>query len=101
MSTWKEIRERRVGNDPDREQRIRRERMLLDLDVALSELRQRRGISQRSLADVLGTSQPNVSRIEREDDIQLSTLAGYIAGMGGRLEVHAVFDDEDVRLTKA
>ena len=101
MTNWKEIRERRVGNEPAREQRIRRERMLLDLEVALAELRQRRGLSQRSLAEALGTSQPNVSRIESEDDIQLSTLANYIAGMGGRLEMHAVFDDEDVRLTKA
>jgi DNA-binding XRE family transcriptional regulator len=101
MARWKDIREDRVGNDPVREDRIRRERVLLDLEVALHQLRERRGLSQRALADIIGTSQPNISRIEHEDDLQISTLAGYISGMGGRLEVHAVFDDEDVRLTPA
>ena len=48
-----------------------------------------------------GTSQPNIFRIEAEGDIQLSPLASYVQGFGGRLEIHAVFDDEDVRLTPA
>jgi DNA-binding XRE family transcriptional regulator len=100
MANWKEIRDKRVGGRPELEESIRRQRRLVELDTKLAELRCRRGVSQRSLADLIGVSQPNVHRIEREDDLLLSTLAGYISGLGGRLEVHAVFDDEDVRLTK-
>ncbi|HYI36268.1 MAG TPA: DUF2188 domain-containing protein [Thermoleophilaceae bacterium] len=99
MATWKEIREQRVGSDPARNERIRREKVLLDLEVALADLRKRRGLSQVALADLLGTSQPNISRIEREEDVQLSTLASYITGIGGRLVAMAVFDDETVHLT--
>lgn len=103
MSSWRSIREARIGNDPDRKERIHQERLLLDLEVALAELRKRRGLSQLSLAETLGTSQPNVSRIEREDDIQLSTLAGYIAGLGGELHISVAFTDdgEHIPLTPA
>ena len=45
-------------------------------------------------------SQPNVSRIEQEEDVYLSTLARYVAALGGHLEVLAVFEDETVTLLR-
>jgi len=39
-----------------------------------------------------------VSRIEREADVRLSTLARYAEAVGGRLHVEVVFDDESVDL---
>jgi hypothetical protein len=47
----------------------------------------------------VATSRPNVGRIENELDIRLSTLERYVEAFGGRLEIHAVFDDDDVKLT--
>jgi hypothetical protein len=38
-------------------------------------------------------------RIEKELNIRLSTLERYVEALGGRVEIHAVFDDEDVKLT--
>lgn len=69
------------------------------LQVALAELREARGMSQAGVADELGTSRPNVSRIESEVDVRLSTLERYVEALGGRLEIHAVFDDEAVKLS--
>jgi transcriptional regulator with XRE-family HTH domain len=69
------------------------------LQVALAELREARGMSQSSVAEELGTSRPNVSRIESEVDVRLSTLERYVEALGGRLEIHAVFDDETVELS--
>ena len=43
-------------------------------------------------------TQANISRIERQEDLKLSTLERYIEALGGRLEVRAVFDDGDVLL---
>ena len=43
-------------------------------------------------------SQANISRIERQDDLKLSTLERYIEALGGRLEVRAIFGDEHVVL---
>ncbi len=71
----------------------------MSLQIALAAVRERRGVSQATVAEELGTSRPNVSRIESEVDVRLSTLERYIEALGGQLEIHAVFDDEDVKLT--
>jgi DNA-binding XRE family transcriptional regulator len=71
----------------------------MTLQVHLHELRERRGTTQSAVAEQLGTSRPNVSRIETEDDMRVTTLERYVRALGGRLEVRAVFDDEAVDLT--
>jgi DNA-binding XRE family transcriptional regulator len=102
-SKWQEIRDRKVGGNPAREARIATYKAMMNIEGALDELRRRRGVTQTDLAAELGMGQRNVSRIEHADDLRLSTLACYVAGLGGRLEVHAVFqeDDEDVTLAAA
>jgi DNA-binding Xre family transcriptional regulator len=62
--------------------------------VRLNELRQRRQQTQADLADLLGTTQANISRIEHADNLYLRTLNEYVEGLGGRLEINAVFDDD-------
>ena len=50
------------------------------------------------MADLLGTSQPNVSQLERSEDLQLSSIARYIHALGGKLQVNAVVGDTTYRL---
>ncbi len=97
-TSWQEIRGRRIHTDQD-EKDVAAERRLLQFEVALNELRKQRSLSQETLAEALGVSQENVSRIERQGDITLSTLDRYIAGLGGKLEIRAIFEDDDVQLT--
>jgi DNA-binding Xre family transcriptional regulator len=66
--------------------------------VQLNELRKQRGQTQAQLADLLGMTQANVSRIERSDNLYLSTLADYVDALGGHIEINAVFDDDVVSL---
>lgn len=66
--------------------------------VRLNELRKQRGQTQAQLADLLGMTQANVSRIERSDNLYLSTLADYVDALGGHIEINAVFDDDVVAL---
>jgi hypothetical protein len=54
-----------------------------------------------AIADAFQTSQPNISQIERREDLYLSTLREYVAAMGGELEVRAVFPDQVVVLIAA
>jgi hypothetical protein len=61
-------------------------------------MRVRRGETQAGMAEKIGRSQPRVSSIERQDDLYLSTLGGYVAALGGKLEVRAVFEDETIEL---
>ncbi len=94
-SSWKAVREKRVGDDVERAERAR-ETMIAEL--RLSGLRRHRKASQAEVAKRLAVSQANVSQIER-GDVKVSTLAGYVDALGGKLELRAIFDDETVPLT--
>jgi len=93
---WRTVR----GQRPLNERRVAAYRRLMDAELRLAEARRRRGVSQATIAEALEVSQPNVSRIEQEQDVYLSTLARYVAALGGHLEVLAVFDDETVTLLR-
>jgi len=93
---WRTVR----GQRPLNERRVAAYRRLMDAELRLAEARRRRGVSQATIAEALDVSQPNVSRIEQEQDVYLSTLARYVAALGGHLEVLAVFDDETVTLLR-
>jgi len=61
--------------------------------MPLDELRAARNLTQERLAKVLGVKQPAISRMERRADVYVSTLASFIAAMGGHLEIRAVFPE--------
>ncbi len=92
--SWKEVREQAVRSED--EPHIVRERELLEAELRLAELRKRRKASQAAVAKSLKVSQSSISQFERGADPRLSTVAGYVKALGGRLEVLAVFDDETV-----
>lgn len=83
----------------DARKRVDEIKRAMQLEIALTELRELRGATQTQVADSLGTSRPNVGRIENEIDVRLSTLERYVEALGGKLEIHAVFDDADIKLT--
>src|SRR5436190_23942523 len=66
--------------------------------LVLADLREARDATQMEVAEALGVTQPNVSRVEHEEDVYLSTLRGYVEALGGTLEIRAVFSDETVLL---
>jgi len=96
LKTAAEIR----ANRPDvTEEHYARAREQLLAELRLHQLRERRGVSQTTVAEALDVSRPRVHAIERAgEDLRLSTLERYIRALGGRLELHAVFDDEEVTL---
>ncbi len=66
-------------------------------EIGLYELRRALEISQEELAAELEISQSAISQLERADDLRLSTLRKYLESLGARLELVAVFDDDDER----
>ena len=66
--------------------------------LALAELRQRRNTKQDVVALRLAIGQGTVSRLERRADLRVSTLRRYVAALGGRLELRAVFADGEVAI---
>jgi len=65
-------------------------------EMALSELRAARDLTQAHLAQKLHKGQPAISKIESSVDIYVSTLRDTINAMGGLLEIRAVFPDATV-----
>lgn len=84
--------------DPVRRARIETYKRAMRDAIALAELRKQRGATQTDLAEVLEVTQANISRIEHEEDLYLSTLRDYVAALGGELELVAVFPDTTVTL---
>jgi DNA-binding transcriptional regulator YiaG len=62
---------------------------------ALRRLREQRGVTQSELARRLNMSQPEVSKLERRDDVRLSTARAYVKALGAELRLVAGFPDED------
>jgi transcriptional regulator with XRE-family HTH domain len=92
----------KIDADPERRARMDEKRKAYDVLLKLSELselRRERGMTQAELAEALGVSQPAISKLETAasrggvsgSEMFLSTLAGYIEALGGRLELHATF----------
>ncbi len=70
-------------------------------EIDLNAARRTTGMTQEAVASALGTTQENVSRIERQRDVRLSTLVQFIQAQGGELEVTAIFDGKRVPLMSA
>lgn len=56
-------------------------------EVVLREVRALLGFTQEQLAERLGVQQAAVSRMERRDDMTLSSLRRYVAALGASLEI--------------
>lgn len=97
---YKQLRDK-VRSNPARAARVNAHRQAMEDALALAEIREQRELTQTDIARVLATSQANVSRIERQRDLYLSTLAQYVTALGGTLKLSAVFDDEEVEIAVA
>jgi transcriptional regulator with XRE-family HTH domain len=67
-------------------------------ELLLSELRRVAGKSQHQLADALGIKQPSLSKLEKQSNMQLSTLRKIVNALGGELEILAKFPKGTVRI---
>jgi transcriptional regulator with XRE-family HTH domain len=92
-TNWQDVRRRR----PPDERAVTREKLRLRLAM----IREQRGASQAAVAETLGTSQSNVSQLERSNDQMLSSIVNYVHALGGELELVARFGDTTYTLLEA
>lgn len=90
-----ELRSLRPGNRSAIDSHKKR---MLEETVAyrLRELRERNGLSQVQLADLMQVSQNRVSRIENGDieRSQVDTLRKYVEALGGKLHLEIALGDQ-------
>ena len=78
---------------PDAAERAAEHRTKTLAQMGLYQLRVERDVTQAQLAELIDVNQPGISRIEHADDVRVSTLRDYLAGLGAELRLEAVFDD--------
>ena len=88
----------RLGADRLEQVEVRTKAMLAEM--LLPEIRKHSGLTQKEVADLLGISQPSLSKIEHQDDMRIGTLSKLIQALGGNLEIIAHLPQGDCRLTQ-
>ena len=94
---WSDLRDNMMER-PGAAEAIERARAGYDEEVRLYELRHAEALSQVEVAGRLEITQSAVSKLEHADDVRVSTLRQYLDALGARLELVAVFDDDDRRV---
>jgi len=81
--------EEMMGSLPaDRQASIKaRAAELVSEELTLKGLRQALNLTQDEMAQRLEVGQDNISRLEKRDDLKLSTLRGYVEALGGELQL--------------
>ncbi len=69
-------------------------------EMLLTEIRKEAGFTQEELAKTMHIKQPSLSKLESQDDMQVSTLNRLIEALGGRLEIIAHMPRGDIRITQ-
>src|SRR5512133_2954570 len=85
---------------PERQQKIASRVRQTLAAMPLDEIRKARQMTQAKLAETLGVNQGEISKIEHRTDVYISTLAGYVEALGGKLEIRAIFPDREMRISQ-
>ena len=91
---WEETRRA----NPVNERRVAAYQRLLEAGEQISQARHRRGESWATIEKALVGSELSDSEVPVEPDLYLTTLTRFVAALGGRVEVRAVFPDETITL---
>ncbi len=67
-------------------------------EMLISEIRREAGFTQEQVAELLGIRQPSLSKLESQDDMQISTLRRIVNALGGELEIIAHMPAGDIRI---
>ena len=67
-------------------------------ELLLGEIRRMAGKSQQQVAAALAIKQPSLSKLEKQTDMQISTLQKIVRALGGELELRANFPNGIVKI---
>lgn len=95
----KKFSELRARMSPESRTRAESKAQAMLAEMPLFELRQARGMSQKTLAEILHVQQPSIAKMEKRTDMYLSTLRNHIEAMGGQLDIIARFPEGSVKIS--
>jgi DNA-binding XRE family transcriptional regulator len=86
--------------DPERLARAKTRAKEVMAEMLLAEIRKEAGLTQQDIAKTIGIQQPSLSKLESQDDMQISTLQRLIHALGGQLELIAHMPGGDIRISQ-
>lgn len=72
--------------------KVMQESKILAHEIRLKMVREAIGKNQ---TEVKGLTQPEVSKIEARKDMKISTLAKYAKGLGMRVQISLIYEDDE------
>jgi len=94
----KKFGELRAKMSPEAQSRAAARAEALLVEMQLQELRKARNVTQVEVAKAMSVEQASVSKLERRDDMYVSTLREYVKALGGELKLVASFPDGDIQV---
>jgi DNA-binding XRE family transcriptional regulator len=96
----KNFRELKDRMSPERRDRAEAWTKEMIAEMLLAELRGLAGLTQQEVARKLGIKQPSLSKLESQEDMQISTLLRLVEALGGSLEIIAHMPKGDIRISQ-
>jgi DNA-binding Xre family transcriptional regulator len=88
----------RAKMSPEAQSRAAARAEAISVEMQLQELRKHRQITQVEMAQTMQIEQAAVSKLERREDMYISTLREYVRALGGELKLVAAFPEGDVQV---
>jgi DNA-binding XRE family transcriptional regulator len=101
MSTvrWSDVRDKHVAAAGVENVEAGKERLLAQVRAhRLADMRKRRGLTQRQVAQTMGVTVGRVSQIENGELAGIDVLDRYVSALGGSLQLVASFGDEQIKV---
>jgi hypothetical protein len=73
---------------------------LMEAQEQIARSRYKRGVDHEVVLAALDRVDEVMSDAERREDLYLAALGYYVEALGGRLEVRAVFDDDEIVIAR-
>jgi transcriptional regulator with XRE-family HTH domain len=70
------------------------------VELALQDLRKSLHLTQEQVAEMMQMNQAAISKMERQNDIYVSTLRRFVSALGGKLKLVASFPDKEVVISQ-
>jgi len=99
VKKWADVRERHIEAIGADVVATRSSAMLARVRAhTLADVRKRKGLTQKHVAEAMGVSVGRVSQIEHGDLSGLDVLDRYVHALGGQLGLVASFGDEQIKV---
>ncbi len=96
---WSDVRDKHLDALGAEDVERGKERLLARVRAhRLADMRKRRGLTQRQVAQQMGVTVGRVSQIENGELAGIDVLDRYVVALGGLLEIVANFGDEQFKV---